>query len=876
MTSGWTSSVAPRLARILAAVLVLLTMTAAPGVMAEPSEPGPAPPGDALTLTMPQLGSPAAIPFDLGRNVATSALSFAVPRGFTPVELRGRIEFPVKIRYGNLTVRQGDRTLARIGLPPEDQADVVLPLTGVAVTGTSVNLSLSLTAIPLEGFCWDETTSLVGASIVFTGAEQTPTTVSDFLPAVLRKVTIAVPPKPSRSESEAAIQLAAALATHNSQAPDVVVVPLPDAGATTLPLPAGTLERRIVVKEGPVAGIKVQADAVSPSLLITGSGEDISTQARLFNNEWSDYAISAKVDAQVLPGEQESLPDNTTVGDITTSGLTAQALQPEVVIYVDQTRFGHPLGGISVHLIGSHTPVPDSYGGEVVASIDGQVVDRWASDASGTIDRTLVIPARLVKRVTNLSVALLTSANTGKCGDHIELNLRIDPQTSIQVSSTKPFMPQGFQSFPQALSPHVLIGLGADALGDTARAAQIVAGLRRTSRTPLVVEVTDLKEAIAGKDSAVLVSGGVPIADRQIPLPFTTDESRIDVTGVDAKGQSVTLTLDPGTPFASLQTATSGDRSLLIATSNGAPRRLDELLRWANGQPGRWAGLDGRAVIAAPGREPLVIPNPPAEFSDHGASSGLGRGWLGWALGAAAVVGVAALARRLFRRAPRTVDSGGGLGHAPLAGAARIDASSADSAPALTHQTGSPDLQTGIVKGQVIGSDPGGDTLTYSAQRTSSGGGVLDIDAETGDFTFTPTQAQRHAAAESTTDTFIVTAHCGVRTAERTVTVAVDPGIPVAGAPSVSEPNADTAVVTGSADFTDTAGRALTYTAAATSAGGGAVVVDAETGRFVYTPAQAQRDAATESTTDTFIVTAHNGVRTADQVITVMVLPIRP
>jgi hypothetical protein len=636
---------------VLAAVLALIAMTAAPGALGEPPGPGPTPPGGALVLTLPELGSSSRIPFDLGRNVAMSTLSFSVPRGFTPVELTGRLEFPVKIRYGNLTVRQGDRTIARIDLAPEDQANVVLPLAGVAVTGTSINLSLSLAAVPPDGFCWDEPPTLVGASIAFAGADPPPTTVADFLPAVLRKVTIAVPAKPSLSESEAAIQLAAALATHNAQTPEVAVVPLPGGGATTLPLPTKPLERQIVVKEGPASGITVQGDPASPSLLITGTGEGISQQARLFNNEWSDYAISTKVDAEALPGEQESLPDNTTLGDLNTSGLTEQALQPEVVIYIDQTRFGHPLGGISVHLIGSHTPVPDLYGGEVVASVDGQAVDRWTSDASGTIDRTLVIPERLVKRVTNLAVTLRTSANPGNCDDHIQLSLRIDPQTSIQVNSAKPYVPQGFQSFPQALSPHVLIGLGDDAFGDTVRAAQIVAGLRRASRPPLVVEVTDLKDAIASKESAVLVSGTAPISDREIPLPFTAGQSRINVTGIDAKGQSLTLALDPSTPFASLQTATSGDRSILIATSNGAPGRLDELLRWANNQPGRWAGLAGRAVIAAPGREPLIVPNPPSEFSDRGARSpGPGWGRLGWAFVAAVIVGVAAVAIRRLRR----------------------------------------------------------------------------------------------------------------------------------------------------------------------------------------------------------------------------------
>jgi VCBS repeat-containing protein len=116
-----------------------------------------------------------------------------------------------------------------------------------------------------------------------------------------------------------------------------------------------------------------------------------------------------------------------------------------------------------------------------------------------------------------------------------------------------------------------------------------------------------------------------------------------------------------------------------------------------------------------------------------------------------------------------------------------------------------------------------------------------------------------------------VTATNGVRTATQTVTVAVDPGIPVAGIATVGGPSSSTGVVSGSAAFTDTAGRTLSYTASTTSTGGGTVTVNAATGAYTYTPTPTQRQTATATTTDTFTVTANNGVRSATATITVPV-----
>jgi uncharacterized protein YjbI with pentapeptide repeats len=182
---------------------------------------------------------------------------------------------------------------------------------------------------------------------------------------------------------------------------------------------------------------------------------------------------------------------------------------------------------------------------------------------------------------------------------------------------------------------------------------------------------------------------------------------------------------------------------------------------------------------------------------------------------------------------------------------------------------GSPDNATGAVTGSASFTDPEGWSLTFSTTGTSAGGGSVSVDPATGAFTYTPTQAQRQAATSNTTDTFIITASNGANSTDQTITVAVGADAPVAGSPIVGSPDIVTGVVTGSASFTDPAGRTLTFSTTGTSAGGGSVSVDPVTGAFTYTPTQAQRQAATSNTTDTFIITASNGANSADQTVTV-------
>lgn len=654
-----------------AGVVAILVATA-PGVAAEPPEPPPPPaPGgervqppatgggailESPTLSLSELGTSTTLAFYVNRDITSTNLTFPVPTGLNPVMLKAGIELPVNLRFGNLTVSQGGRTISRVPLPAPDQPQVMeIPLAGTEVSGNWVNVTLTMTAVPIDNYCWDPVAPirLVNGSIVFAGSERPPTTVAEFLPPVLSKVTIAVPARPSQPESEAAIQVAAAVASRNGQQPEVVVVPLPD-GADTLPGRSAPMERQIVVKEGPRKGLFLQGGPGVQSLLISGPGNELPGQARLLDDDALRLAVSSGSAVDSLP-EQQLADDKTTLELLKGGGLSSEAMWPRISIDIDQTRWGHPLSGVSVHLIGSYTPLPENFGGEVIVSVGSETIDRWPASGDGTIDRTVQIPDRLLKRYTGLDLAVRTTGNPGHCGDHLPMLLRLDGATGVTVQRANPPVPQGFQSLPQALQPRIRIGIGSDAFADTARAAQIVVGLQRASRVQLQMEVTELQAALASDEPAILISAD-GWTDTELALPFSVDGGKLTVSGLDPQGESATLELDPATPFGSLQTVFDGKRTVLIATSTGEPRLLDDLLRFLASDPGRWAGLAGRAIVSAPGAQPITIPNPPYDYAaqSRAAEGGDQEGdWFWWAVGGvAAVAAIGALA--ILMRARRS------------------------------------------------------------------------------------------------------------------------------------------------------------------------------------------------------------------------------
>ena len=159
--------------------------------------------------------------------------------------------------------------------------------------------------------------------------------------------------------------------------------------------------------------------------------------------------------------------------------------------------------------------------------------------------------------------------------------LTIDNDSQVVTTPAKPPVPQGFQSLPQTLMPRVRVGIGTDALGDTVRAVSILVALQRMSSVPLDASVSTVRQAIDSTDPAIVIAAdGVErqedhVAGRRLGYQATVD-------GVDSSGKPTSLTLGAPITFASLQTVFDGQRSVLVATSNGAPAQLDELLNSLN------------------------------------------------------------------------------------------------------------------------------------------------------------------------------------------------------------------------------------------------------------------------------------------------------
>lgn len=637
-----------------------MALVSSPHSAADPAEPPPvvadaaAVEAPALTtLSLASLGWADALAFYGGRGTAT--LTFPVQPGMTPTALNGTLLVPLNVRSVLITVQQGDRLISRTEIPPAVIGPVSVPLEGVTVTGDTATVTVTTSYVPVDGYCLDpmDAVRLTDGAIAFAGAEAAPTAVADFFPPVLRKLTIALPPQPSMAESDAAVRLTASVAArYGRQNPDVVVVPL-DPAAPTLPDPPAPLERQVIIRESGNSGLSLQPGPGTPALLVSGKAEALANQTKLIGTGTFHLALSPNVSSGPVQVATKPLRDPATLRDLGQGGITAVALAPQVSVGLDQTRIGHPVRNVRVHLIGSYTPLARAFAGQFVASVGGESIDHWAADGSGTLDHWVDIPDRLLQRYTNLVVALNVTGDTERCREYLPVTLTVDDSSEVQTDSANPPVPAGLQSLPQALMPNVQVGIGSDALADTARAVAVVLGLQRTSSSPMDTTVVSRSQAIGSGKSAIIIAAD-GWTDSRVKLPVSTANGKLEIQAEDADKKPITLSLDPSIEFGSLQTVFDGNRSLLIATSNGAPELLDGLLSALNADPPRWFQLDGAAIVAVPGRPPVTVPNP--ELPDQKVATSR-FGWVWWVgAGAVALAALAALVILLnSRRSSRPV-----------------------------------------------------------------------------------------------------------------------------------------------------------------------------------------------------------------------------
>lgn len=582
---------------VLAAVLWTVPAAGAPGDGGQVA--------DALTISLDELGTEPALALYGDHGVLS--VTIPVSRGLTPEALDAVVEMPVNVGSGTLIASQDDRILSRVPLPP-DGGPVAVPLTGARIVDNAVTMTLRSYLLPVEGYCLDPSNPLrlVATTARYAGTEAAPDTVADFLPPILRQLSVYLPAAPSHTEAEAAMRFTTAVVAHyGKQYPDVTVAELAD-GQSAPPVPSAPLERHVVIREGPQAEVALLGDVGVPALLITGPADQLTNQARLLSSDVGSLAVASKAVVGPLHSSPVLPADVTTLRALGQPGVNATALSPQVAIGLDQTQLGRSVRNVRVHLRGSHTPLPSSVGGQVVVSIGGETIDRWPVDGSGAIDRWVEIPDRLLQRYTNLGVEVDVAGNTGRCGEFQPITLTIDGDSPIETTAAGPAHPGGFQAVPQALMPRVQVGVG-DGFDDIRRGVAVMVALQRLSALPIDTAVTSLTDAIASPNPAVLVSGG-GWDDSRITLPVNANAAgELTIENADGAGEPTTLKLDPTKPVGSLQTVVDGNRTVLVATSSNGAEQLDSLLGWVNADPDRWSRVNGSALVAVPDREPVVV-----------------------------------------------------------------------------------------------------------------------------------------------------------------------------------------------------------------------------------------------------------------------------
>lgn len=434
-------------------------------------------------------------------NGQATRLTVPSPAGSVPSMLDAVLTVPAWLDRGWVDVESDGRPITRITLDNTAPTTAVsIPLAAVPTVDGAIALDLIPSLIPDDRYCPDpasDAVRLIDATVAYQGQPAVPGTIADFLPVVLRTLTLFVPSDGDRETITAATIVATSVIHHYGAQPVRVAV-RPDselAGAA----PDGPFERSVVLAKNSDAGVELiyPVDQAPPRMYLTGTGSDLTDQARLITSDLSDIAVSTAASAgpssatAQLPPESITL-DDLGIGTVTGSGgATATAS-----ITIDQTRLGRSASNLSVHLIGSYTPGA----GSVRATVNGSPLAVWEADDTGRLDRWIDVPNSALSRVETLDISVDHPSTTGGggCSAAADTSVTVDGSTLVRSSDSTTPVPLGLRSMPQALMPQFEIAMADESYAGVVRAVTMATGLQRLSSLPLLPEVVSMEQALDG------------------------------------------------------------------------------------------------------------------------------------------------------------------------------------------------------------------------------------------------------------------------------------------------------------------------------------------------------------------------------------------
>jgi len=562
----------------------------------------------ANSLTPPSVPGVASLAFapDVHLNADNDRIteSMNVPHGLTPTRIVGRVAFPISDRVITFSVSvAGERivVLSSAAAGPGGTASFDVALPPSAVVNDRASVDIETTRLGTGAVC-DTTRSvandvrLLDAGFVTVGQADGPTTIASFFGPGVTTVNI----WSTDAESDpAAVQMAAGVVHRLGLATKVTLhrgTPLPNALATGV-------DRDVVFAVAARARTSVSTGGGRPTLHIDGQPTAQIATAQALAQPETDIADAPTSGASSAVGRvygRSTMTLATLTG--TRAAVAAGVRGPQLIgsglmkweVSVPQSRFGGPVGHISLHIRGRTTPIHHGSYGDFSILWNGAIVHGAPLGDATDFEVRAEIPRSLVGRDNTLTLQARYTPGGGACQALANpIQIDIDPQSTISADAGQT-IPAGFTRFPQVLrgrfryATDVGTRNNSDSATALSSAGLLAAAMQRLSPDLLTTIEVPLSRIADGTAGVVVNASPATVLSLRAPFRFGT--SRV----IAADGASVAFEI--AGPVGALQAFEYRNTDLIVA-SGTTPALANNAVAAMVAHPDGWYHLADQIQI---------------------------------------------------------------------------------------------------------------------------------------------------------------------------------------------------------------------------------------------------------------------------------------
>ncbi|TQR85412.1 cellulose biosynthesis cyclic di-GMP-binding regulatory protein BcsB [Mycobacterium hodleri] len=637
---------------MLSAVVLTATLCSPGAAFADPLNSNTIA-GEDVALPWATVGLPSEMTLAGANN--TQSFTLPVPAGFTVRRLRGLIHAPVDFGAGFVEIDDGKGTLlATVDLPAVTPAQAAVPfdvdVSAGQISATGLGLSFTVREPPLEQRCGlGEQLVLSDLVAAFAGNEPSPTTIASFFPPVLQRLTIYAPVDAEKTEQQAVLTLASAVARmYRPQTPAITVVAQPR-GAT--PPPAPQFTRAVVVENGDAGMTLVNAGKSDVFLKLTGRGDQLTDQASIVVDRLQSLVQVPNVRVDNAGASDAPISDQMSFDQLELTGESTVMRTSKLTVGVDRSALGAGrVDGLQVHLLATHTPVAPLDSASLVVSVNGQPVYTSPLTDNGHVDAVFDVPGEFLRQRIDFEYALAYSPRQLCSPTTAPMTFQLDPRSTLTVRrGGQPL--DGFSAVPSEFNPEFLVALDGSDPDLLDYATRGVVDIARQTGTVLTPRVVDVGSAADSTTPALIVANATSLDQTSMRLPVGGESSAVQV---DLRGE-LRASIDRGVGSIQAFADTPRNRSVVVITTSGTWSLVEPLFGYVDQLPGGWSSLDGNVLAAGPAGTVTNLTIGPGDVEPNSPDEA--TNWPTWlAIGAVCVLvaglGVgAALWRRRRKRA---------------------------------------------------------------------------------------------------------------------------------------------------------------------------------------------------------------------------------